>query len=196
MSLVLSDSLSGFFRAQFLEIAKKQQVLIQEGTEFYVVNLLAEFAVSEKLFNQHVEGKRDTEALALMYHRALSQERAERIKTLRHLGDASLYTAGFFSQSLDERTVGSDYYVNMGKTAYGAIAQLAQPSSFQSVYIELQTQFSALVRVLKEMAARCLASQGPEGQLRVFEHWVRSKDERLEAVLLDADVFRKGMLPS
>ena len=34
-----------------------------------------------------------------------------KIRTLRRLGDVSLYTAGFFNSSLRDRAVGPDYYV-------------------------------------------------------------------------------------
>jgi hypothetical protein len=196
MSILLSNSLTAFFKSLFVDVAKSQQVSFQETTEFYVVNLLSEFAKSDKLFTTESDGKRSAEALAILYHRALNQQRAERIKTLRQLGDASLYTAGFFAPSLNERLVGSQYYVSMGQNAYGAIAQMSQASAFATVYAELQAQFLAVVSVLKEMGARCLAAQGPAGQLHVLEQWRRNGDERLKTVLLDADLFPKGALPN
>lgn len=188
--LVLNGSLKEFFKLLVGEVVRRQRVSLEEVTEFYVVNLLAEYAEAEKLFTQESEGRRETEPLALLYHRALQQDRDEKIRTLRRLGDVSLYTAGFFQQSLRDRVVGADYYMQMGRTAYGAVAELAGATAFASVYQELHSKFSAVVEVLEEIAARGLCASGPQGQMQVFESWTRTGNERLQNVLIDA-----GMLP-
>lgn len=190
-NLVLSSSLKEFFKMLVGEVVSRQRVSLQEVTEFYVVNLLSEYATAEKLFTQELEGKKETEPLALLYARALQQDRDERIRTLRRLGDVSLYTAGFFRASLRDRVVGAEYYEQMGRTAYGQIAVMAPTSAFSSVYQELCHKFSTLVEVLEEIAARGLCAQGPQGQMKVFESWSRSGDGRLQEVLVDV-----GMLPS
>lgn len=188
--LVLNGSLKEFFRLLVGEVVKRQRVSLEEVTEFYVVNLLAEYAEAEKLFTQESEGRRETEPLALLYHRALQQDRDEKIRTLRRLGDVSLYTAGFFQQSLQDRVVGADYYMQMGKTAYGAVAELSGATAFANVYQELHAKFSAVVEVLEEIAARGMCASGPQGQMQVFEAYSRTGNERLQHVLIDA-----GMLP-
>lgn len=188
--LVLSGSLKEFFKLLVEEVIQRQRVSLAEVTEFYVVNLLSEFAAAEKLFTKDLEGKKDSEPLAIMYTRALQQDRDQRIRTLRQLGDQSLYTAGFFQQSLQDRVVGADYYMQMGRKAYAAIADLAPSSSFSHVYTELDQKFSSLVEVLQEIAARGQVASGPQGQMRVLETWAKTGDERLEAVLMDA-----GLLP-
>jgi hypothetical protein len=165
-------------------------VRLEEVTEFYVVNLLSEYAEAEKLFTAQADGRREAEPLALLYHRALQQDRDERIRTLRRLGDVSLYTAGFFQQSLKDRIVGPEYYVQMGRTAYGAVADLSSSTAYSAVYQELQHKFLAVVEVLEEISARGLAASGPAGQMKVFESWSRSGNGRLESVLVDV-----GLLP-
>lgn len=188
--LVLNGSLKEFFKLLVGEVVKRQRVSLEEVTEFYVVNLLAEYAEAEKLFTQESEGRRETEPLALLYHRALQQDRDEKIRTLRRLGDVSLYTAGFFQQSLQDRVVGADYYMHMGRTAYGAVAELVGATGFAGAYQELHAKFSAIVEVLEEIAARGMCASGPQGQMQVFEAWSRTGNERLQHVLIDA-----GMLP-
>ena len=184
--LVLSSSLKEFFRMLVGEVVNRQKVSLAEVTEFYVVNLLSEFAAAEKLFSEELGGKKDHEPLAVLYHKALQQDRDERVRTLRRLGDVSLYTAGFFSESLKDRVVGPDYYIQMGGQAYAQIAQLSQASSYSAVYWELHTKFRALVEVLEEIAARGMCNQGPQGQVKVFEAYSRTGSERLEKVLVDA----------
>src|SRR4051812_31729472 len=161
-TLVVGSSLKEFFRLVVGEVVKRHRVALTEVTEFYLVNLLSDFAEAEKLFNE--------EPLAVLYHRALQQERDERIRTLRKLGDISLYTAGFFKESLRDRVVGPDYYIQMGGSAYAQLAQLSPSTSFSNVYWELHQKFSALTEVLEEIAARGQCAT-PQGQVRVFEQY-------------------------
>lgn len=195
-NIVVGSTLKEFFKLLVGQVVSRQKVSIQEVTEFYVVNLLSEYATAEKLFTRLTDGKKDTEPLALLYTRALQQDRDEKIQTLRRLGDVSLYTAGFFRQALEDRVVGPAYYEQMGRTAYGAVADLSGPSAFAGVYQELCQKFGALVEVLEEIAARGLCAQGPAGQVKVFEAWSRSGNGRLEEVLVDVGLMPKGQLPS
>src|ERR1700687_4066680 len=152
--LVAVPSLREFFKQILVEAIHHQKLELAEVTEFYLVNLLAEFAESENLFTHHEGGRKDHEPLALLYYRALQEGRERKIKTLRRLGDVSLYKAGFFSSALRETTVGADYYIQMGGSAYAQVAQLAQPGAFAGMYRELHDKFRALVEVLEEIAAR------------------------------------------
>jgi hypothetical protein len=190
-SLVVGSSLKEFFRLLLGEVANRQHVTLQEITEFYVVNLLAEFAEVGKVFEKEIEGRRDTEPLAILYHRALQQDREEKIRTLRRLGDVSLYTSGFFGDSLKDRVVGADYYMAMGVKAYGAVAELSATSNFAGVYRELEQKFRALTEVLEEISARGRCAQGPEGAMRVWESYQRAPSGHLERVLVDA-----GLMPN
>ena len=93
--------------------------------------------------------------------------------------------------------VGPEYYVQMGRNAYGTIAELSATSAFSGVYRELCEKFKALVEVLEEISARGLCAQGPSGQMKVFESWSRSHDGKLEQVLIDAGLLpAKKALPS
>jgi len=192
--LVTSPSLKEFFKTLLEEAIRRQQVAVGQTTEFYLVNLLAEFASSDKLFSKGDDGRAEQEPLAMLYHRSLQQQRDERIRTLRRLGDVSLYQAGFFSGSLREGPVGQDYYIQMGGAAYGQVADLAPGAGFASVYRELSARFRALVDVLEEIAARGLVRNGPSGALKVYETWVRTGNDKLQQVLVDAGlVMPKGL---
>lgn len=191
--LVATPSLKEFFKALLDEVIARQRVVLAEFTEFYVVNLLTEFTSADKLFSQEEDGRKDQEPLALLYHRALLQDREERIRTLRRLGDVSLYRAGFFSSSLQNGLVGPDYYIQMGGAAYGQVADLSPTTAFASVYRELCDKFRALVDVLEEIAARGMVRTGPQGALKVYESWTRTGSDKLERVLVDAGmVMPKG----
>jgi len=190
-SLVAGGSLREFFKGLLDEVLTRHHIEIADTTEFYVVNLLSEFAFSDNLFTEEQDGRKDDAPLALLYGRALQQERTERIRTLRKLGDVSLYKAGFFSQALRERSaVGPDYYIQMGGAAYAQVADLSPAGGFAAVYRELCRKFRAMVQVLEEIAARGMVANGPAGALKVYESWVRTGSDRLERVLVDA-----GLIP-
>ncbi len=196
-SLVVGSSLKEFFKLLLDDVITRQKVTLAEVTEYYVANLLSEFATAEKLFNEEMDGRKDHEPLAILYHRALQQDREQKIRTLRRIGDVSLYKAGFFSDSLHKTLVGPDYYIEMGGAAYRQLASLSTQSGFSAVYRELHEKFRALVDVLEEISARGLMATGPEGAMKVFESWTRTKSGRLEKVLVEAGmVLPKGQLPN
>lgn len=195
--LVATPSLTGFFRELLTEATSHQRLELAEVTEFYIVNLLAEFAAAEKLFTETEDGRMDVEPLAVLYHRALQQEREERIRTLRRLGDVSLYRVGFFAGSVRSTAVGADYYIQMGGSAYGQVAALSRSGELSGVYRELCQKFRSLVHVLEEISARGMISTGPAGALKVYDSWVRSGSERLEQILKEAGLLApKSNLPN
>jgi hypothetical protein len=188
--LVTAKSVNEVFKSLLDEALGNLGLEVADTTELYLVNLLSEFIAAEKLFATTEDGRREHEPLAFLYHRALQEDRERRIRTLRRLGDLSLYKAGFFAGALREEAVGADYYIQMGGNAYGQVADLTPRSGFSAVYRELEVKFRRLVEVLEEIAARGLASNGPTGVLKVYESWARTGSDRLERVLVDA-----GLLP-
>lgn len=195
-SLVAVGSLKEFFRTLLDEAMSRQRVEVAEVTEFYLVNLLSDFAAADRLFPEQQDGKKEQEPLAVLFHRAQLQERDEKIRTLRRLGDVSLYTVGFFSEALREKVVGPDYYIQMGGAAYGQVAELAPSSGFGAVYRELCEKFRAVVEVLEQIAAEGLVATGPQGALKVYESYVRTGSDQLERVLVDAGFIAPKGLPN
>ena len=186
-TLVGGESLREFFKGLLDEVLGRRRVEIAETTEFYLVNLLSEFVFTDNLFTEETDGRKEDTPLAVMYARALQQDRSERIRTLRKLGDVSLYKAGFFQQALRERSaVGPDYYIQMGGAAYAQVADLSPAGDFGVVYRELCRKFRVMVEVLEEIAARGMVANGPAGALKVYESWVRTGSDQLEQVLVDA----------
>jgi len=184
--LVATGSLKEFFKELLLQARQRQRLALTDFTEFYLVNLLSDFAAVGRLFTEEEEGRKDHEPLAILYHRALQSGREEQIKTLRRLGDVSLYKAGFFRESLRHTVVGADYYIRMGEGAYGHLKELTPTSSVSGVYQELHEKFRAVVDLLEDIAARGMVAGGPTGALKVYETWTRTGSERLEQVLVDA----------
>ena len=189
MDLVAVSSLKQFFKSLLDEALGQTRLDVAEVTEFYLANLLAEFAAADRLFAS-AEGGAE-EPLAVLYHRAQVAEREDRIRILRRLGDVSLYKAGFFAGALRESVVGQGYTIEMGSAAYAQVATLAR-GGFAHVYDELGRKFRPLVDVLEGIAARSSARSSPAGALRVYESWRRTGSDTLESVLVDAGLLPRG----
>jgi hypothetical protein len=190
MDVVAVTSLKQFFKSLLDEALGQSRLDVAEVTEFYLANLLAEFAAADRLFAADETGGAE-EPLALLYHRAQSAERDERIRMLRRLGDVSLYKAGFFAGALRGTAVGQRYTIEMGQAAYGQVAVLAR-GGFAQVYDELGRKFRPLVDVLEGIAARSSARSSPAGVLQVYESWRRTGSDTLESVLVDAGLLPRG----
>jgi hypothetical protein len=190
MEVLAVTSLKQFFRSLLDEALDQTGVDVAEVTEFYLADLLTEFAAADRLFTPDEAGRPAEEPLALLYHRALAADREQRILMLRRLGDVSLYKAGFFAGAMRESVVGQGYYIQMGGTAYGHVASLAR-GGFAAVYEELGRKFRPLVEVLEGIAARATARGSAREALQVYESWRRTGNEALQSVLVDA-----GLLPA
>jgi hypothetical protein len=188
MDQLAVNTLKPFFKELLDQALGATGLDVTEVTEFYLANLLAEFAAADRLFAS-ADGEDGEEPLALLYHRALAAEREERIRMLRRLGDVSLYKAGFFAGALRDSLVGRGYYVQMGGSAYGHVAQLTR-GGFAGVYAELGMKFGPLTEVLEGIAARSTARSSAQGALAVYGSWRRTGSDTLESVLVDA-----GLLP-
>src|SRR5262245_10078993 len=161
MDVVAVTSLKQFFKTLLDEALGQTGLDVAEVTEFYVANLLAEFAAADRLFAPDGPGGAE-EPRALLYHRAQAAEREERIRILRRLGDVSLYKAGFFAGALRDSVVGQGYTIEMGRTAYAQVAVLAR-GGFAQVYDELGRKFRPLVEVLEAIDARSSDRGSPTG---------------------------------
>ena len=93
-----------FFRDQLITAMEHQRVSTSAFTESYLVNLLSAFAKGETLPSR--EPGFDETPLALLYARALTAARFERVVLLRSTADTALFVSGFFAESLPRRAGG------------------------------------------------------------------------------------------
>jgi hypothetical protein len=114
------------------------------------------------------------------------------VKTLKQVGDTSLYVAGFFAESLTRSLVDVDYYVGIGQSAYAQLARsLGAQRTLTEVYAELAEKFPQFVDVLAEVRKRVDFATPDVGKL--YEIWLRTRDAWIEkklralGVLVDVD---------
>ena len=183
-----------YFRELVLQALGHQQINTKPEAEFYLVNLLNQFITTDRLYPKDANGNIKEEPLALMIKEALEQPKTEVQRLLfRQVGDVSLYTAGYFQDSLTRKLVDVDYYIDMGETAYKQVAALADESSRRDLYLELAEKFSCFVGVLAEVSDKT-TSKSEKDLLRMYDLWIRTKSERAAKALQEAGIIPNEQL--
>lgn len=183
-----------FFKQQVSRALENQKIKIDPHTEFYLVDLLTRFMLTENLFTTSANGTRQEEVLALLLNKTLAtSDSASKQKGLRRLGDVSLYTAGFFADSLARKVVDVGYYIGMGRTAYGNLAQIQLDSYFRQVFLDLANRFHHFVDVLMEVNQ--LTGLGDKKNIiRLYETWLKTRSPVAERSLKEIGIIPNPIL--
>lgn len=171
-----------YFKEQVESALARQHVQAGDLTEYYLVNLLCRYVRLDGADVEHGE------PLALRLARALQTGGSEQRARLRRLGDFSLFTAGFFSDSFNRRRVDVDYYVSMGEYAYGSLSRAED--ALREVFAELARKFVGFSDVLADISERHALTSNND-LLRLYEKWLRTGSERDGQRLIE-----RGIVPN
>jgi hypothetical protein len=181
MDVCLAASVDEYFHQVVTDALNVVDLEASEPASWYLVGLLGEMT----------RGRISDEPLGLKLAQP-GAEPGERVKTLKQVGDQSLYVAGFFAESLSRSLVDVDYYVGIGQNAYAQLARsLGGQRTITEVYEELADKFPRFVDVLMEVRKRTDFATPDIGKL--YEMWLRTRDEWIErklralGVLVDVD---------
>jgi len=177
MDVTLAASVDEFFHEVVFDALEAVEVEVSESATWYLVGLLGDFT----------KARLTDEPLGLKLATA-GADPGERVRTLKQVGDTSLYVAGFFAESLTRSLVDVDYYVGLGTNAYAQLArQLGGNKSITEVYAELAQNFPRFVDVLAEVRKRVDFASADIG--RLYEIWLRTRDEWVEKKLKAAGLL-------
>jgi hypothetical protein len=186
--IVVGKSAQEFFRELVSDALSHRRLQIQEATEFYLVNLLAQHLQEERLFARVEGGEAQAEPLALILKRALEGDREARWRNLKRLGDTSLFMSGFFGDWLARSPVDVDYYISMGERAYDALSEEPRaPSGAHELFGELAERFTQFVDLFAEIAELADLSSN-RGLLRLYERFLLTGSERVAQRLRERGV--------
>jgi hypothetical protein len=173
-------NLREFFRDELHGALEKQQVVVEDQTEHYVVNLLTLFSRSEALYQQTPDGTR-LKPLVVMLTEALEARSAEdRNRGLQRLGDVSLFIAGFFARSFARKLIDIDYHIAMGGRAYATLADSmarGRGRVLGKVFGELSQKFQPMVDALNEVSETSY-THSDKDILRLYEIWLKTGSRR------------------
>jgi hypothetical protein len=178
-----------YFKDLVESAISRQHLRTNELTEYYLVDLLCRFMRPDRRIPFYED---ISEPLALRLRRALESGGMEQRARLRNLGDVSLFTSGFFSDSLNHRAVDVDYYVSMGEYAYGSLGR-RDADAFGEVFTELARKFVAYMDVLADISERT-GTAGRTDVLRLYERWLRTGSTRDGARLAERGVVPNASL--
>lgn len=177
-----------FFRELVTDALGSQKVSTKPETEFYLVNLLNHFMKTDRLYATDSNGGFNEKPLAFMVKEAIEEPTIEaQSKMFRHIGDVTLYTAGFFQDSLNRKLVDVDYYIDVGNTAYNLVASHTEEALLRTIYKELADKFAAFVNVLAEVSCKT-TPRSEKDLLRLYELWVRTGSDRAAKALQEAGI--------
>lgn len=190
-ALVPVASLEEYFRDSLDAALAVNHVVVERETSHYVVSLLTLYARADACYDPADAGA-GRRPLALMLAEAVEAgTREARLFGLQRLGDVSLFTAGFFAEGLRDRSVGLDYYVNMGGGAYRMLAAAGHGTirarAMACVFAELGARFADLVDVLNEVRESARGAQDPD-LLRLYEAWQQTGSRRAARLLRQAGI--------
>ncbi|MFQ5465741.1 MAG: hypothetical protein ACE5EI_07415 [Thermodesulfobacteriota bacterium] len=159
-----------------------QKVAAGELARTYLSTLLCDFVTAERL---------NDEPLAVRYLTALGSGPAEQTLRFKQLGDLALFIAGFFSDSLRRKIIDIDYYIVLGESSYGRLADLhgetlTAPAP-EALFTELAGKFKLFVGILTEVSERSRLTSARD-VLRVYERWLRTGSPQAEKLLRDLGI--------
>ena len=163
-----------FFHQAVRSAISNQDVSASHETVCYVANLLTGFVRTDRLFEVTADGT-FIKPLALMYADALEAPTAgDRAISLQRLGDVALFISGLFAHSLNRSLVDVDYYIRIGGSAYGTLADSNRRSrnagAFRVAFLELADRFAEFVDVLSEVGEHSHLNNSTS-ILRLYEIW-------------------------
>src|ERR1043165_6476582 len=169
MDVTLATSVDEFFHEVVTDALSAVDLDASEPAGWYLVGLLGDFT----------KARLTDEPLGIKLAGAAGSPE-QRVRTLKEVGDTSLYVAGFFAESLTRSLVDVDYYVGIGQTAYSQLARsLGTQRSIGEVYQELAANFPQFVDVLAQVRKRVTIAElnATSDITRLYEIWLRTRDE-------------------
>lgn len=184
--VIPQSNVQEYFREVLDQAVLNQNIAAEEDTIYYVVNLLTHFVRAERLFVDTEDGL-ILQPLAQIYANAVNASSTqEQSRNLQRLGDVALLIAGIFADSLNRKLVDVDYYIAMGGSAYGHLADLARDSlrgrALGGIFLELSQKFGDFVELLGEVSERTHLSSSSD-VMRLYEVWLRTGSKRAAARL-------------
>lgn len=184
--VLTTGSVQSYFQDVLADAMDRQRMEARDETIVYLVNLLAEFTRTERLYDWTPDGY-TLRPLAMLYGDAVDASgTGQRNQALRRLGDIALFIAGIFSDSLARSPVDVDYYVAMGGTAYGCLSENLRESrrdhAHSAVFGDLADRFQDFVAVLSEVGDHAVPDRDSD-IVRLYEQWTRTRSPRIERKL-------------
>lgn len=189
MKSVVLLSPEAHFSEAVKEAIENKQIKTQPAVEVYLIQLLRHYLESKNfnLSHQTDSGQKPPETFAEMYLQALNSEDARRHELMRAVADKTLYLTGFFSDSLQRRTMDIDYYVEIGSAAYFNLHTWCKEDTLAHVYKTFSSRFMDFVEVLNYISEKSMI-QSDQNVLKLYDRYLRTGSELARDKLIELGV--------
>lgn len=183
-------SLQDFFRERIESATEKHHIDGDDDALWYLTQLLCTYSKTNR-FLDHNGSSAALTPLAEYYRLALeSSNQYERRQHLQRLGDVAIVIAGLFSGALNRKAVGVNYYISMGESAYGTLADesihSARHRALNSIFKSLANNFSDYVVALSEIPHK---NDETQNLLQMIDEWENTKHPAIARKLRNQGVF-------
>lgn len=186
--VVLLDS-SAFFSEAVDQAWGERNMAPSPHLKVYIIDLLKYFLKSDNLWSDKgSDGRRTREMLAVSLLKAQTMPPKIKIKTLKSLGDHSLYMSGLFPDFFQRKIIDVDYYVDMGKTAFSNLSDIVGEDTFSHLYSDISKAFEQLVDLLGTISQKVSLSS-EENLLRLFDLYEKTNSPRVGEVIASKGFF-------
>ena len=191
-------SVSEYFRERIEKALQNQRVCTDHVVKIYLSNLLAEFMHAEVFFGKKDEDLEE-QPLALIYTKALNSIASVQIRLLKYLGDFTMFSSGFFSDSLQRKIIDVDYLITLGAIAYGKLHDRfhrhQEDRVLSDLFSDLSGRFAIYVDILSEISEESQL-QDHRDILRLYEKWLKTRSERTAEQLRKQGIQLHAAMPS
>ena len=169
-----------FFCGLINEALSKNHLYLDETVKFYLVSLLS-YNVG------YVKNPYQDVPYAILLHKATLSPVNERRGILKFVGDTSLYTVGYFNDSLNKKIVSRDYYINVGEQAFRHLSNISPSKHVADLYWGIFKSFNYMVEVLEEVSLQTF-SFTQEDFIRLYKKWQSTKKLSVEVKLRELGI--------
>jgi len=181
--------LRAFFYEQVQAAQKNQNLKLNENVEFYVVNLLYEYATAFQFDDSH-------DCLALILQKAIESPFQERVILYKKIADTALYFSGYFQEFFNNKTFDIRYYIQMGSIAYAELSALMKRKDTYSItmsqiYQDMNLYFLQAVDVLLYVSEQTNPNASLQrSTLSIYEAWLQTDSAHLKK-----ELYQRGIIP-
>lgn len=170
--IILQTNLKGYFFEGLNSLNKKSLCPVPESVIFYSSDVLDKFALSQDFFEVS-DGKVREKILGIKLLEATQMSRDDQRRVYKEVADMSLMVCGYFAESTNKKLVDTNYYAQIGKTAYSHLDSMSPRFlDIPSFYQMFATCFESMTTLMSILASE--SRQGVENNL-IFKKALRDE---------------------
>lgn len=175
----------GLFRSLLDDSLKRLRLEISLPVQSYIGELFFLYIKSDHIFEiNQKSGRRTLKTFAETYFKANQSSLQTRNYLLKQIADRSLYLGGFFRESLNQKSINLDYYLDIGQSAYEGLAE-SHPLS--DIYQELSDRFIDLTDVMSYIATKATIKSNKD-LLKLYNQYLSTGSKVVACQLEDHGV--------